>query len=117
MRLTAAAESSHVIRVQGDTVSEADQHGSLAIRRGKNFTVAAYRICVVDCEKNTWTLDRACCAGQASGLVRKIGSAQEFDGTRILGCFPENHEFGFGGGHALGFEQQVAEVFIATATA
>jgi hypothetical protein len=33
------------------------------------------------------------------------GSAQEFDGTRILGCFPENHEFGSGGGHALGFEQ------------
>jgi hypothetical protein len=28
----------------------------------------------------------------------KIGSAQEFEGTRILGCFPENHEFGSGGG-------------------
>jgi hypothetical protein len=46
-----------------------------------------------------------------------IVSAQEFDETRILGCFPENREFGFGGGHALGFEQQVAEVFIPTARA
>jgi len=26
-----------------------------------------------------------------------MGSAQEFDGTRILGCFPENHEFGSAG--------------------
>ena len=33
------------------------------------------------------------------------GSAQEFDGTRILGCFPEDDEFGSGCGHALRFEQ------------
>ena len=50
-------------------------------------------------------------------IVRIIGSAQEFDGARILGCFPENHEFGSGGGHALGFEQYVAEVFIPAAAA
>jgi hypothetical protein len=37
--------------------------------------------------------------------------------TRILGCFPENHKVGSGGGHALGFEQYVAEVFIPTAAA
>ena len=36
------------------------------------------------------------------------GSEQEFDGTRILGCFLEDHEFGPGGGHALGLQQQVA---------
>ena len=34
-----------------------------------------------------------------------LGSAQEFDGTRILGCFPENDEFGSGCGHALRLEQ------------
>ena len=28
------------------------------------------------------------------GHARKIGSAQEFDGTRILSGFPEDHEFG-----------------------
>lgn len=30
-----------------------------------------------------------------------IGSAQEFDGTRILGCFPESDEFGLEGRHPL----------------
>ena len=54
---------------------------------------------------------------QADGMIRKNGSAQEFDGTRILGCFPENDEFGSGCGHALGFEQQVAEVLIPAAAA
>jgi hypothetical protein len=46
-----------------------------------------------------------------------LGSAQEFDGTRILGCFPESHEFGSCRRDPLRFEQEVAEVFIPTATA
>jgi len=32
------------------------------------------------------------------------GSEQEFDRRRILGCFLENHEFGLGRCHALGFQ-------------
>ena len=32
------------------------------------------------------------------------GSPQEFDGTRILGCFLEDHKFGPGRGHALGLQ-------------
>ena len=36
-------------------------------------------------------------------------------GNRILGRFLENHEFSFGGGHALGFQQQVMEILVATA--
>ena len=47
----------------------------------------------------------------------KTGSPQEFDGTRILGCFLENHEFGPGRGHALGLQQQVVQVLVATAAA
>jgi transposase len=38
-------------------------------------------------------------------VVWKIGSAQEFVETRILGCFLENDEFGLGDRHALGLEQ------------
>jgi hypothetical protein len=38
------------------------------------------------------------------------GSAQECDGPLILGCFPEKDEFGLDGGHALGLQQQVAEI-------
>jgi SagB-type dehydrogenase family enzyme len=37
--------------------------------------------------------------------LEKIGSAQEFVETRILGCFLENDEFGLGDRHALGLEQ------------
>jgi hypothetical protein len=32
------------------------------------------------------------------------GSEQEFDETRILGRFLDNHEFGLGHCHALGLE-------------
>jgi hypothetical protein len=38
----------------------------------------------------------------------KIGSEQEFDRTRILGCFLEDHEFGPSGRHARGLQEQVA---------
>ena len=34
-----------------------------------------------------------------------FGSPQEFDGTRILGCFFEDHEFGLGRRHALRLQQ------------
>jgi hypothetical protein len=37
--------------------------------------------------------------------VKKIGSAQEFVETRILGRFLKNDEFGLGDCHALGLEQ------------
>jgi hypothetical protein len=43
-----------------------------------------------------------------SGFVRadcKLGSAREFDETRILGCFLKNEEFGLGGCHTLSLEQ------------
>jgi transposase len=36
--------------------------------------------------------------------VENFGSPQEFDGTRILGRFPENHEFGLGHRHALALQ-------------
>jgi len=35
---------------------------------------------------------------------KKFGSPQEFDCTRILGCFLEDHKFGPGGGHALSLQ-------------
>src|SRR5580658_10460689 len=45
------------------------------------------------------------------------GSPQEFDWTRILGCFLEDHEFGTGRGHALGLQKEVTLVLVARATA
>jgi hypothetical protein len=39
-----------------------------------------------------------------------VGSEQEFGGSRILGCFLEDHELGPGRRHALGLQQQVAQV-------
>jgi hypothetical protein len=51
------------------------------------------------------------------GSIFFFGSPQEFDGTRILGGFPENHKFGPGRSHALSLQQQVAQVFIGTAAA
>src|SRR6266478_1798365 len=47
--------------------------------------------------------------------VSKKGSAQEFDKTRILGCFLKNEEFGLGDRHALSLEQQVTEILVAAA--
>jgi hypothetical protein len=47
----------------------------------------------------------------------KLGSEQESDGTRILGCFPEDHEFGLEGGHPLCLQQEVTEIPIATPAA
>ena len=44
-----------------------------------------------------------------------LGSEQEFVETRILGCFLKNDEFGLGDCHALGLEQQVAEVLVSAA--
>ena len=41
-----------------------------------------------------------------------LGSAQEFVETRILGCFLKNNKFGPGDHHALGLEQQVAEILL-----
>jgi hypothetical protein len=46
----------------------------------------------------------------------KEGSAQEFDGTRILGRFPEDDEFGLEGGHPLRLQQEVAEISIAASS-
>jgi hypothetical protein len=37
-----------------------------------------------------------------------IGSPREFDRTRILGCFLEDHKFGPGRGHALSLQEQIA---------
>src|SRR5262249_41840361 len=36
------------------------------------------------------------------------GSEQEFDESRISGCFLEDHKFGSRGDHALGFQKQIA---------
>jgi hypothetical protein len=43
------------------------------------------------------------------------GSEREFVETRILGCFLKDDEFGLGDRHALRFEQQVDEIFVAAA--
>src|SRR5437016_8409940 len=50
-----------------------------------------------------------------AGSLAKKGSAQEFVETRILGCFLKNDEFGLGNRHALGLEQQITEILVATA--
>ncbi|MGC1907760.1 MAG: hypothetical protein WA715_28325, partial [Candidatus Acidiferrum sp.] len=42
----------------------------------------------------------------------KTGSEQEFVETGILGCLLKNDEFSFGEGHALGLEQQIAEILV-----
>jgi hypothetical protein len=36
----------------------------------------------------------------------------ELEEGPILGCFPEDGEFGFGGRHALGLEQEIAEILV-----
>src|SRR6266478_883890 len=43
------------------------------------------------------------------------GSAQEFDGACILSRFLKNDKFCFCDRHALCFEQQVGEIFVAAA--
>ena len=48
-------------------------------------------------------------------VVQKAGSAQEFDGARILSRFLKNDKFCFCDRHALRFEQQVDEIFVAAA--
>jgi transposase len=48
-------------------------------------------------------------------LRRLFGSAQEFVETRILGRSLKNDEFGLGDRHALGLEQQIAEILVAAA--
>jgi hypothetical protein len=46
-------------------------------------------------------------------FLRFFGSAQEFDGARILSRFLKNDKFCFCDRHALRFEQQVGEIFVA----
>src|SRR6516164_10894553 len=46
--------------------------------------------------------------------VQKCGSAQELVETRILGGFLKNDKFGLGNCHALGLEQQIGEILVAT---
>jgi hypothetical protein len=55
--------------------------------------------------------DRA--VGLGAGIF--FGSEREFVEIRILGCFLKNDEFGLGDRHALRFEQQVDEIFVAAA--
>lgn len=50
-----------------------------------------------------------------TNLRYMFGSEREFVETRILGCFLKNDEFGLGDCHALGLEQQVAEILVAAA--
>ena len=45
-------------------------------------------------------------------LLPFFGSAQEFVATRMLGYFLKHDEFGLGDRHALGLEQQIAEIFV-----
>src|SRR5262245_7991802 len=43
------------------------------------------------------------------------GSAQKSDEASDLGCFFDDNEFGPGGGHPLGLEQEITEVLVAAA--
>jgi hypothetical protein len=52
---------------------------------------------------------------QIDRLLGLSGSEREFVETRILGCLLKNDEFGLGDCHALGLEQQVAEILVAAA--
>ena len=70
--VTASAASSTVVAVEGRAVSAADLCGALAIGGGEGFAVGAYQITAVDSGQNTWTLDRRCCEGAASGLLGKM---------------------------------------------
>ena len=54
---------------------------------------------------------------QIGSLASEGGSEQEFDGTRNLGCFLEDDEFGLDGGHALSLQQQIAQILVAAAAA
>jgi len=58
------------------------------------------RISLRQQQKTAWLVD----AKNDSGSIQLLGSPQEFDGTRILGCFPEDHKFGPGRGHALSLQ-------------
>ncbi len=49
----------------------------------------------------------------ATPQVRCCGSAQESVEARILGCFPEDDEFGLGGRYPLRFQQEVTQILIA----
>src|SRR5713101_10131404 len=62
----------------------------------------------------TFSVDKSTMSRRAR--VWFSGSAQEFVETRMLGGFLKNDEFGLGDRHALGLEQQIAEILIATAS-
>lgn len=49
---------------------------------------------------------------RSARLSTRKSSPQEFDGTRILGRFPEDHKFGLGRRYALRLKQQVAQVLV-----
>jgi hypothetical protein len=70
---------------------------------------------------NLWLANcygRADFAGAAQvNWLSLSGSAQEFVETRILGCFLKSDEFGLGDRHALGLEQQVDEILVASTCA
>ena len=70
-----------------------------------------------------YTLSEALCLvvyrilriAETAGGHRYYGSAQEFVETRILGGFLKDDEFGLCDRHALGLEQQIAQILVAAA--
>lgn len=67
-----AAEFSNVIHVQGHKVLAAHEGMFLAIQGGVNFVAGAYQIMGVDPGAQTYTLNRPCSTGAATGLTGKM---------------------------------------------
>jgi hypothetical protein len=64
-----------VVTLSGYTVVAVDVGNTVLISGGSNFTAGTYQITAVNTGSNTWTLDRNCCSGAASGMTGRMGGS------------------------------------------
>ena len=99
-------------------------------RTGLPFSILSGRGTLTQSQNSFYnTANTLLTGGELAGLFRfrdtptgpysfgKNGSARESDGTRILSCFLEHHEFCSGCGQTLRFEEEIPEVLVASTTA
>ena len=79
------------------------KHNTMAIYVRTRIVYSALAIVTI-----MFSMGKDLMAQTNTSTVVKNGSEQESDKEPISRGFPENHEFGFGGGHALSLEEQVA---------
>jgi hypothetical protein len=83
-------ETSACISLVGHSVSATDVDKVLVIRGGERFVIGTYKVKSIESGPNTWTLDRLCTTGAASGMIGKLVSAKARFHKEVPQYYDEN---------------------------